>query len=82
MFCSTVSQGSSAWLWNTTPRSRLGPEISLPAITTPPLLASSRPAMTLRMVLLPQPEWPITQMNSPCWMLKLMFSNTGGRSSR
>jgi len=78
MFCSTVSQGISACPWNTTPRSRLGPAISLPAMTTPPLLGSSRPASTLRMVLLPQPEWPITQTNSPCSRLKLMFSNTGG----
>jgi hypothetical protein len=28
MFLRTVSQGMSAWLWNTTPRSRLGPPIS------------------------------------------------------
>jgi hypothetical protein len=32
----TVSQGISAWLWNTTPRSRLGPATSRPSMNTLP----------------------------------------------
>jgi hypothetical protein len=38
---------------------------------TTPLLASSRPASTFRMVDLPQPEWPMMQTNSPLSMLKV-----------
>ena len=33
---------------------------------------------TLRMVVLPQPEWPMMQTNSPFSMWKWMSSNTGG----
>jgi hypothetical protein len=33
-----------------------------------PALASSSPASTLRMVVLPQPEWPMMQTNSPLSM--------------
>ena len=56
MFLRTVSQGISAWPWNTTPRSRLGPATSRPSMKTWPALAASRPASTLRMVVLPQPR--------------------------
>ena len=35
-FWRTVSQGISAWLWNTTPRSRLGPETSRLSMMTVP----------------------------------------------
>jgi hypothetical protein len=34
MFLRTVSQGISAWPWNTTPRSRLGPTTSRPSMKT------------------------------------------------
>ena len=44
---------------------------------TSPALALSSPAMTLRMVVLPQPEWPITQTNSPLSMVKETSANTG-----
>jgi hypothetical protein len=77
MFCRTVSQGMSAWLWNTTPRSRLGPAISRPSMKQWPELAVSRPASTLRMVVLPQPLWPMMQTNSPLSMAKETSANTG-----
>ena len=77
MFLRTVSQGISAWPWNTTPRSRLGPATSRLSMNTWPALALSRPASTLRMVVLPQPLWPTMQTNSPWLMPKLTPSNTG-----
>ena len=77
MFCRTVSQGMSAWLWNTTPRSRLGPLISRPSMKQLPLVAVSSPASTLRMVVLPQPLWPMMQTNSPWSMAKETSANTG-----
>src|SRR5450830_288182 len=77
MFWRTVSQGISAWLWNTTPRSRLGPVTSRPSMKTLPALAVSSPASTLRMVVLPQPEWPMMQTNSPRASEKLTSANTG-----
>src|SRR5512138_561255 len=61
----TVRQGSSAWLWKITARSRLGPSIAWWSTITAPSLGRSRPARTLSTVVLPQPEWPITQVNSP-----------------
>ncbi len=77
MFCRTVSQGMSAWLWNTTPRSRLGPAISRPSMKQWPEVAVSRPASTLRTVVLPQPLWPMMQTNSPLSMAKDTSANTG-----
>ncbi len=77
MFRRTVSQGMSAWPWKTTPRSRLGPATSRPSMITSPPLAASRPARMLRMVVLPQPEWPITQTNSPRSSAKETLSKTG-----
>src|SRR5690606_11925597 len=65
-------QGSRLWFWNTTARSGPGPSISRPLHTRPPALASSRPAIRLRTVDLPQPEWPISETNSPRAMLRLM----------
>ena len=73
----TVSQGISAWPWNTTPRSRLGPATSRRSMKTWPALAVSRPASTLRMVVLPQPLWPMMQTNSPSAMSKFTPSKTG-----
>ena len=74
----TESQGSSAWPWKITARSRLGPSISRLSTMTAPSLGWSRPASTFRMVVLPQPEWPIRQTNSPRSMPNQMFSNTAG----
>ncbi len=77
MFLRTVSQGISAWLWNTTPRSRLGPATSRPSMKTLPEVAVSSPASTLRMVVLPQPEWPMMQTNSPRSSVNDTSANTG-----
>ena len=77
MFLRTVSQGISAWLWNTTPRSRLGPATSRPSMKTLPDVAVSSPASTLRMVVLPQPEWPMMQTNSPRSSVNDTSANTG-----
>src|SRR5258706_7986486 len=76
MFFIADNQGISAWPWNTTPRSSDGPATSRLSITTTPELAVSRPASTLRMVDLPQPEWPMMQTNSPRSMPKLTPSKT------
>jgi hypothetical protein len=59
------SHGSSEWFWNTTPRSGPGPAISRPAHSITPDVGFSRPATRLSSVVLPQPEWPISVMNSP-----------------
>jgi hypothetical protein len=42
-----------------------------------PLVAVSSPASTLRMVVLPQPLWPMMQTNSPLSMAKDTSANTG-----
>src|SRR6267154_2342475 len=76
MFFITDNQGISAWPWKTTPRSSDGPATSRLSITTTPELAVSRPASTLRMVVLPQPEWPMMQTNSPRSTAKLTPSKT------
>ena len=39
--------------------------ISRPAHSSTPVVASMRPAIRLSSVDLPQPEWPISAMNSP-----------------
>ena len=66
----------SAWPWKITARSRLGPSTCLPAAMMCPSLGESRPARMLRMVDLPQPEWPMTQANSPSATLNHRSSNT------
>ena len=43
---------------------------------TLPRVGVSSPASTLRMVDLPQPEWPMMQTNSPLSMPMLTSSNT------
>ena len=47
-------------------------DTSRPAIQTDPEFCSSRPAMTLNSVVLPQPLGPSTETNSPCLMPTLM----------
>src|SRR6516165_11654489 len=44
------------------------PVASAPSISTRPLVGSSRPAMMLKMVLLPQPDGPIRLTKRPCGM--------------
>src|SRR3989344_4112117 len=77
MFWRTVSHGISAWPWKTTPRSKPGAVTSRPSMKTWPVLLCSSPASVLRMVVLPQPEWPMMQTNSPRRMVKFTPSKTG-----
>ena len=70
----TVRQGSSEWLWKITARSRLGPSIDWLSTITAPSDGESRPARMLSTVVLPQPEWPMTQVNSPRFIDSHRFS--------
>src|SRR3954465_3286385 len=68
----TVRQGNRLSLWNTKPRSPPGACTARPSSSTSPALAGSRPAMMRRNVVLPQPEGPTTEMNSPRSTSRLM----------
>lgn len=70
-FCRAVIHGSNEGDWKTMPRSGPGPAISLPAMMIPPSVMSDSPASIINCVDLPQPEWPMTQTNSPLAMSKL-----------
>jgi hypothetical protein len=70
MLSSTLRQGSSTALWNTMPTSFCGPLMGLPASVSVPPLMGSRPATIFSSVLLPQPEGPTTETNSPSRMAK------------
>src|SRR5882672_9726655 len=72
----TVRHGSSAWLWKITARSRLGPSIPWLSTMTAPSDGASRPARMLSTVVLPQPECPMMQVNSPRAMASHRSSNT------
>ena len=72
----TVSHGSSAWLWKITARSRLGPSIASLSTITAPAEGTSSPARMLSTVVLPQPEWPMMQTNSPRAIDSHRSSNT------
>src|SRR5690606_38098995 len=74
-----VIHGSRLWFWNTTARSGPGPSISRPLQISPPELVSSRPAIRLSTVDLPQPEWPISETNSPLAMLRLTSAKAWNR---
>jgi ABC-type nitrate/sulfonate/bicarbonate transport system permease component len=53
-----------------------------PSITTTPPEAVSSPARILRMVVLPQPEWPMMATNSPLSMAKLRSSKMTAEPKR
>jgi hypothetical protein len=55
----------------------LVPAISRLSTEQLPDVAVSSPANTLSTVVLPQPEWPMMQTNSPLSMAKLTSANTG-----
>ena len=63
---STVFQGNSAKDWNTTPRSGPGPLTACPPTRISPPVSGMKPAIMLRIVVLPQPDGPTTETNSPC----------------
>src|SRR3984957_8311363 len=50
--------------------------MAAPSTMTAPPLGVSSPARMLSTVVLPQPEWPITQANSPRWIDSHRFSKT------
>src|SRR4051812_25304726 len=68
----TVRQGNRLSFWNTKPRSPPGRCTARPSSKTSPELAGSRPATIRRKVVLPQPEGPTTEMNSPRSTSRLM----------
>src|SRR5215468_8856421 len=72
----TVSHGRSAWLWKITARLRLGPSIASLSTITAPCEGTSSPARMLSTVVLPQPEWPMMQTNSPRAIASHRSSNT------
>src|SRR5690242_253070 len=71
-----VRHGRSAWLWKITARSRLGPSIACSSTMTTPEDGWSSPARMLSSVVLPQPEWPMTQTNSPRRIASHRSANT------
>ena len=64
MLASVVFQGSSAYSWNTMPRSAPGPVTFLPDTRISPDVGVSSPATMRRNVDLPQPDGPITETKS------------------
>ena len=61
----TVRQGKVDSSWNTMPIDLCGPEMVSPSTLTTPWWLLSRPPITLNNVVLPQPDGPITERNSP-----------------
>ena len=64
MFSRTVSHGNTPYSWNITPRSGPGPATGLPSSSTRPAVGCMKPATMFIMVVLPQPDGPITETNS------------------
>jgi hypothetical protein len=67
----TLSQGSSACFWNTTPRSAPGPVTRRPPSVMSPAVGAMKPAIRLSSVVLPQPEAPSATTKSPLWIVRL-----------
>lgn len=68
MFSPTVMCGNSAYDWNTTPRPRaLGfvPPRSRPPSWIAPDVGAMKPAIICSVVVLPQPDGPSSERNSP-----------------
>ena len=66
-FCRTVIQGNRLrpYSWNTTAMPSGGPVTGSPSSTTSPEVGASSPATHCSSVVLPQPDGPTTQTNSP-----------------
>jgi hypothetical protein len=71
-----VSQGSSEWFWKTMARSGPGSSTGLFSRKTSPVVDFSKPPRMLSKVDLPQPEWPISDTNSPWAMARLTSRST------
>src|SRR5665213_4427188 len=76
---STSSHGNSMASWNTTQRSGPGPSTGLPWTSTSPSVHFSKPAAMLRMVDLPHPLEPSTQISSPWRTSRVKSSITAMR---
>jgi hypothetical protein len=61
-FSMAVRQGKSAYSWNTTPRSAPACVTSWPSTKMWPVVGSTKPAIMLSRVDLPQPEGPRRQV--------------------
>src|SRR5690606_27291665 len=78
-FSWTLRSASRRWSWNTTPTSRRCSGTRRPRTrsrlrspnSTAPRLGRSARWMSLSRVLLPAPEWPVTNSISPAWTSKL-----------
>ena len=65
MLSSTVRQRKRVGAWNTTPTLSCGSFTGTPAIDTWPADAGIKPATIFRNVVLPHPEGPRIETNSP-----------------
>ena len=74
---STVRHGSSDASWNTTARSGPGLVTTLPSTRMRPALAAMRPSTTDRNVVLPQPDGPTIETNSPSITLQVYAVERG-----
>ena len=61
----TVCHGKSVGCWKTMPRSAPGPWTGSPLTSTSPVVGVKKPAIILRMVVLPHPDGPTSMTNSP-----------------
>src|ERR1700754_2172567 len=71
----TLSHGSSACFWNTTPRSAPGPQIFSPPSSNSPCVGEMKPAISESKVVLPQPDAPSATTKSPELIVRLMSSS-------
>src|SRR5687768_9388320 len=72
----TVSHGNTPYSWNITPRSGPGPATGLPSSSTRPEVGLRKPAAMFMVVVLPQPEGPMTETNSRSLMVYETWSTT------
>ncbi len=74
MFSATVISGNSARFWKISAVGRLFgpmPAMSWPPIRTAPSVGSRKPETVRRIVVLPQPDGPRKEKNSPLLMLSV-----------
>ena len=64
MLSFTDSHGKTPYSWKITPRSGPGPLMGLPSSVTAPADGCMKPATMFIIVVLPQPDGPITETNS------------------
>src|SRR4051812_20305202 len=73
-FSRVVRQGKVDSSWKTMPIERCEPRTTSPSTRTPPSYSSIRPPMMLKRVVLPQPDGPMMETNSPACTSKEKFS--------